>query len=183
VSGAPFRENVRCVRARIMGMSTSNPLAVSHRLPAFMEALPAYLESPAGKKEETSRAVTMLMQMCEFEEFKEMMMYVKKQRDDEAANVTDLLGDAKVSDGAVLSVDGLMDMCSALAASGATDEGWVCPHMSHAMQPASPTCTLRSAAARASRCRANSRDRPHECARTRMSRHVADGPPQAGADV
>jgi len=137
VSGAPFRENVRCVCARIMGMSTSNPLAVSHRLPAFMEALPAYLESPAGKKEETSRAVTMLMQMCEFEEFKEMMMYVKKQRDDEAANVTDLLGDAKVSDGAVLSVDGLLDMCSALAASGATDEGWVCPHMPHAMQPAS----------------------------------------------
>ena len=43
-----------------------------------MEALPAYLDSPAGKKEETSRAVTMLMQMCEFEEFKEMMMYVKK---------------------------------------------------------------------------------------------------------
>jgi hypothetical protein len=92
-----------------------------------MAALPAYLESPAGKKEETSRAVTMLMQMSEFEEFKEMMMYVKKERDDKAASTAqqDLLGDAKASDGAVLSVDGLLDMCGALAASGATDEGWV----------------------------------------------------------
>jgi ADP-ribosylation factor 2-binding protein len=95
------------------------------RLPAFMEALPAYLESDAGKKEETSRAVTMLMQMSEFTEFKEMMMYAKKEREDEAASAGDLLGDAKASDGAVLSVDGLLDMCAALSSSGESDEGWV----------------------------------------------------------
>jgi len=95
------------------------------QLPAFMAALPAYLQSEMAKKDETARAVTMLMQMSEFEEFKEMMMYVKKDREEKAAAAGNMLGDVKASDGAVLSVDGLLDMCAALAASGDTDEGWV----------------------------------------------------------
>ena len=90
-----------------------------------MAALPAYLQSEMAKKDETARAVTMLMQMSEFEEFKEMMMYVKKDREEKAAAAGNMLGDVKASDGAVLSVDGLLDMCAALAASGDTDEGWV----------------------------------------------------------
>jgi len=67
-----------------------------------MEALPAYLDSEAGKKEETSRAVAMLTQMAEFEEFKEMMMYVKKDRKDKASGVGDIIGDTKVTDKSVI---------------------------------------------------------------------------------
>ena len=63
-----------------------------------MEALPAYLDSEAGKKEETGRAVAMLTQMAEFEEFKEMMMYVKKDRKDKASGMGDIIGDTKVTD-------------------------------------------------------------------------------------
>ena len=94
------------------------------RLPAFMEALPAYIQSDAGKKDETYGAVTMLMQMSEFEEFKEMMMYKKKERDERAACTDDMLGNVNSSNGAVLSVDGLLAMCAALAVSGDSNEGW-----------------------------------------------------------
>mmetsp|Transcript_61436 Transcript_61436/g.51963 ORF Transcript_61436/g.51963 Transcript_61436/m.51963 type:complete len:384 (-) Transcript_61436:297-1448(-) len=95
------------------------------KLGAFMEALPDYINSEAGKKEETGKAITMLMQMSEFQEFKEMMMYVRKDRDDKSASTGDLLGGTKASDGAVLSVDGLLDRCATLATSGETEEGWV----------------------------------------------------------
>ena len=75
------------------------------KLSAFMEALPPYLDGPMAKKEETARAVTMLMQMSEFEEFKEMMMYMKKEREDKAAAADgNLLGNVTASDGAVLSM-------------------------------------------------------------------------------
>jgi len=77
------------------------------KLSAFMEALPPYLDGPMAKKEETARAVTMLMQMSEFEEFKEMMMYMKKEREDKAAAADgNLLGNVTASDGAVLSIEG-----------------------------------------------------------------------------
>ena len=77
-------------------------------LPAFMEALPAYLESEAGKKEETGRSVSMLMQMSEFSEFKDMMMYVKKERDLKQENPGDLLPDGDLRTGdTVVGVDGI----------------------------------------------------------------------------
>ena len=90
-----------------------------------MEALPSFLESPAGKEEATANAVTMLTQMSDFSEFKEMMMFIKKDREEKAANAGDLLGETKASDGAVLNVDGLLDMCAELATSAQSDEGWV----------------------------------------------------------
>ena len=80
------------------------------KLSAFMEALPPYLDGPMAKKEETARAVTMLMQMSEFEEFKEMMMYMKKEREDKAAAADgNLLGNVTASDGAVLSVGEILE--------------------------------------------------------------------------
>ena len=85
--------------------------------------------------------------------------------DDKAANETDLLGDAKASDGAVLSVDGLLDMCGALAASGATDEGWVysrCPSLCRLRA----LCSLLLALLTHLTVSPGSGDRPRECAQT-----------------
>jgi len=50
-------------------------------MPDFMEALPAYLEGPGGSKEETSSAVTLLLDVSDFGAFKEMMMFEKQEKD------------------------------------------------------------------------------------------------------
>ncbi|KAJ1492209.1 hypothetical protein T484DRAFT_1771709 [Baffinella frigidus] len=48
----------------------------------FMGALPAYFEGPGAQKEETARAVTMLLEISDFTDFKNMMLYAKRQKEE-----------------------------------------------------------------------------------------------------
>mmetsp|Transcript_725 Transcript_725/g.1785 ORF Transcript_725/g.1785 Transcript_725/m.1785 type:complete len:386 (-) Transcript_725:207-1364(-) len=92
----------------------------------FMGALPAYFEGPGAQKEETARAVTMLLEISDFTDFKNMMLYAKRQKEEATeAPSADAKGQGEMN---VLSleVDGLLDMCAALADAGNQegDAGW-----------------------------------------------------------
>jgi len=102
---------------------------------AFQRALPGYLESGMGlKDEQTGRAVTTLLEVGDFTQFREMMMFEKKKRE-EAAAKADAKGDDDMhglsADSAQLTDVGLgvaemMDMCAALSeASDSTSKDWV----------------------------------------------------------
>lgn len=94
----------------------------------FQERLPDYLEGPGGKDEEVGKAIQMLLEVSDYQQFKEMMMFLKKQEeenemkdagDDQLAGVT--VDSAQL---ACLDIKGMMTMCATLAA--ATDDitGW-----------------------------------------------------------
>lgn len=95
----------------------------------FMEALPAFLEGPGGKDEAIGKAVTTLLEVGDYRQFREMMLYTKKELDDgeEKHSEARLRGvstkGTDVSGVATLDVEGMMDMCAALA-SAADEEGW-----------------------------------------------------------
>lgn len=96
---------------------------------AFQRALPDYLEGPGGRDEATGKAIQMLLEIGDFQQFKEMMMFTKKQREDQSeskgSEVDDMVGlAAESSQLAGLDVDGMMDMCAALSDAADEDSKW-----------------------------------------------------------
>mmetsp|Transcript_39708 Transcript_39708/g.77719 ORF Transcript_39708/g.77719 Transcript_39708/m.77719 type:complete len:383 (+) Transcript_39708:89-1237(+) len=92
----------------------------------FQEALPAYLEGPGGSKEETSATVALLLEVSDFEAFKGMMLFTKKERDNKASGAAaGTVSSDYAAGGLVMDVAGMMDMCANLAASAKDEEGWI----------------------------------------------------------
>mmetsp|Transcript_24452 Transcript_24452/g.61680 ORF Transcript_24452/g.61680 Transcript_24452/m.61680 type:complete len:212 (+) Transcript_24452:438-1073(+) len=87
------------------------------------EALGPYLEGPGGTKEETAKTVTLLLEVSDFESFRDMMLFTKKERDnakEAPSKPADIANDGR----GMMDVEGLMDHVAALSSSAKSDEGW-----------------------------------------------------------
>ena len=97
----------------------------------FMIQLPDYLEG-AGKSEESiGKAVTTLLEVSDFIQFREMMLCTKRNMDeDEGKHSEDRLKDITISSSEALdiassaTVQGMMVLCSNLAGAQDQEEGW-----------------------------------------------------------
>jgi hypothetical protein len=93
----------------------------------FQEALGPYLEGPGGSKEETSKTVTLLLEVSDFQAFRDMMLFTKKERERAAGGNADAKAhedDVRIDGSGIFDIDGLMDMVANLANNAKTDEGW-----------------------------------------------------------
>ena len=63
-------------------------------LGSFMSCLPNFLEGPGGKDEAIGKAVTLLLEVSDFEQFKQMMMYRKKEIEEADSKGIDVLSPA-----------------------------------------------------------------------------------------
>uniref|UniRef100_A0A6U2CB16 ADP-ribosylation factor-like protein 2-binding protein n=1 Tax=Hemiselmis andersenii TaxID=464988 RepID=A0A6U2CB16_HEMAN len=90
----------------------------------FEEALGTYLEGPGGTREETAKTVTLLLEVSDFEGFRDMMLFTKKERENKASGAGDAGNDIKIDGSGMFDIDGLMDMVANLSNNAATDEGW-----------------------------------------------------------
>lgn len=93
----------------------------------FQRDLPAYLEGPGAQDEATGRAITMLLEAGDFAQFKEMMLFSKRERDEgemKDSGEDQLSGVQVDQDKAVLAaldVEGMMQTTASLSA--AADSG------------------------------------------------------------
>lgn len=104
------------------------PKSVDYAL--FQRDLPEYLEGAGAKDEATGRAITMLLEAGDFNQFREMMLFSKRERDEgEMKSCEDQLSGVKTDqdlDKAVLAsldVDGMMETTASLSAASESN-GW-----------------------------------------------------------
>jgi hypothetical protein len=94
----------------------------------FMASLPEYISGPGKSDEATGKAITMLLEVSDFEQFKVMMMVNRREREEEESKMSErqLVGISTTgSDIAAFDVDGMMDMCAALSNAADEEAGWV----------------------------------------------------------
>lgn len=101
---------------------------------AFMQALPEYIEGPQGRNDEaTGKAIQLLVEASDFVQFRNMMMFLKKEKEEQESKHTEdlitkdvtMLGKGKeISQIASSDVEGMMERCSMLASAAEKDEGW-----------------------------------------------------------
>jgi len=98
---------------------------------AFMQALPTYLEGPGRGNERAGKAITLLLEASDFIQFREMMLFTKRQKDERSESKITGVDDRDVVDqhkmGAELSAfdfHGMMDLCAQLS-NASQDDGWV----------------------------------------------------------
>ena len=107
-----------------------NGLPSGFDMTAFQRALPAYLESPTGLKDEaTGKAVTMLLETGDYVQFREMMMFTKRKREEsKTADEGDMVGLVADSRQGVAAADadvaGMMDLCAALSEGAQSTDSW-----------------------------------------------------------
>ena len=95
-----------------------------------MTQLPDYLEGEGKNEESIGAAVTTLLEVSDFIQFREMMLCTKRNMDeDEGKHSEDRLKDITISSSEALdmaenSVKGMMELCSNLAVAQDADEGW-----------------------------------------------------------
>ena len=80
----------------------------------FQRSLPGYIDGPGKGDEATGKAITMLIEVGDFEQFKTMMMFYRREQEEEEGKhsgdqltgiATNSMDVAQISD-----VDGMMDM-------------------------------------------------------------------------
>jgi hypothetical protein len=94
---------------------------------AFMTALPEFLEGEGGREEDIGKAVTLLLEVGDFVQFRDMMLYLKKEEDqaEEKHSEDHLKGmSVKASSVPTTDVDGMMNMCANLSTAADTESGW-----------------------------------------------------------
>ena len=94
-------------------------LPSSFDMATFQKELPAYLEAEGLRDEKTGKAVTLLLEVGDFGQFREMMMFSKRQQEEEKEGETNdmagLQADGRQVTDVGVSVTEMMDMCAALA--------------------------------------------------------------------
>lgn len=96
----------------------------------FMKQLPDYLEGSGRSDENVGNAVTTLLEVSDFIQFREMMLCTKrKMEEEEGKHNEELLESAKISSNEALditnnAVNGMMDLCSRLALAQDNEDGW-----------------------------------------------------------
>jgi hypothetical protein len=82
---------------------------------------------PGKDDEATGRAITLLLEVSDYRQFREMMMFTKREIEEgEKKHAEDQLDGVSVSTSQLASLDihGMMDMCATLATAGNNEEGW-----------------------------------------------------------
>lgn len=100
---------------------------------AFMKALPDYLEGAGRQNEAIGKAVTLLLEASDYNQFKEMMLFTKREKEERAeakssgTDVDNSIIQYKVSGQEITSFDigGMMEMCANLSSAAEDEEGWV----------------------------------------------------------
>ena len=92
-----------------------------------MHSLPAYIEGPGGKDEATGKAITLLLEVSDFQQFKTMMMFYRREKEEaESKHADEQLVGVRTDGHDVAMIDdveGMMDMCATLATAADTS-GW-----------------------------------------------------------
>lgn len=102
---------------------------LSYDMANFMESLPAYLEGEGKRNESIGKAIVLLLEVSDFSQFKEMMMFRKKEIEDikeakENDNEIDRL-EASGKELHDLDVGEMMEQCATLASAAQLEDGWV----------------------------------------------------------
>mmetsp|Transcript_29277 Transcript_29277/g.45879 ORF Transcript_29277/g.45879 Transcript_29277/m.45879 type:complete len:389 (+) Transcript_29277:39-1205(+) len=95
----------------------------------FMQDLPGFLESEAGKKEEIGKIVQTLLEISDFRDFKEMMLFSKRAKEEakekaEGVVKKDMVEGTLDEKQSLIQVDGIIELCAQLSASEDASEGW-----------------------------------------------------------
>jgi hypothetical protein len=101
----------------------------------FMKSLPDFLEGPGGKDDGVGASITLLLEVSDFQQFKAMMLFARREKDEAESKHADELLDGKATSAAQtevseataalagLDVEGMMHMCEELAQAGANGGG------------------------------------------------------------
>lgn len=103
-------------------------LAADFDMSDFMNSLPDYINGPGKSDEATGKAVTLLVEVSDFEQFKVMMMVNRREKEEEESKNSDqqLKGvHTSSADIAAFDVEGMMDTVATLADAADEDFGWV----------------------------------------------------------
>jgi len=101
---------------------------ITSNLSDFMQALPAYLEGPGKNNETAGNAITLLLEASDFIQFRDMMLFTKRQMDDRREakisgndSVIDTLS-ASGQELSLLNIDVMMDKCANLSIAAESDD-------------------------------------------------------------
>ena len=104
---------------------------LSVNITSFMAALPAYLEGEGKYDEAAGKAITLLMEASDFIQFRDMMMFIKREIEDKreakASGDDDETVAAMTVKGKELAdfeVAEMMTKCAELSTAASSDEGW-----------------------------------------------------------
>ena len=92
----------------------------------FMGSLPAYIEGEGRNDDATGKAITLLLEVSDFQQFKMMMLFARREKEEGESKHAgfQLEGiSTKGSDVMIADVEGMMDMAIDLA-QVADDNGW-----------------------------------------------------------
>lgn len=94
----------------------------------LLSDLPAYMEGPGAKDEAVGKAIQMLLDAGDFNQFREMMLYLKKQREEGEMKDSgdDQLQGVRMDQDkemlAALDIEGMMETCGSLSAAADSAE-------------------------------------------------------------
>ena len=101
---------------------------ITSNMSDFMQSLPAYLEGPGKNNEMAGNAITLLLEASDFIQFRDMMLFTKRQMDDRREakfsgndSVIDTLS-ASGKDLSLLNIDVMMDKCANLSIVAESDD-------------------------------------------------------------
>jgi hypothetical protein len=86
----------------------------------FMRSLPSYIEGPGRTDEATGKAITLLLEVSDFKQFRDMMMFRRRELDDhqDSKHAEEQLVGARVV--VIDDVEDMMEMCKEVAAADDT---------------------------------------------------------------
>eukprot|EP01041_Mallomonas_annulata_P003584 gene3584-7123_t len=94
---------------------------------SFLQNLPEFVEGPGSKDTAISESITILLEVADFQQFKEMMSFRKRELEETDSKSTENLLDGIKAHGkelGLLDVDEMMDQCATLASAADDVEGW-----------------------------------------------------------
>lgn len=95
----------------------------------FMSSLPDYIDQPEVINDnQIGKAITLLLEVSDFQQFKSMMLFTKREREEEETKHNDeQLTGLKVSSNEVdafSNVNEMMGLCASLSSAASDDDGW-----------------------------------------------------------
>ena len=96
----------------------------------FMAALPGYLEGAGRHNDRAGRAIQLLLEASDFNQFRDMMMFTKKdlemKRESKISGDDSVVANSKVTGNELASLDvgSMMEKCANLSTAASSEEGW-----------------------------------------------------------
>lgn len=100
----------------------------------FMQALPNYLEGPGKSNEKAGKAITLLLEASDFLQFREMMLFTKRQSDERSEAKVSGVDDRDLVAGHIINgtelssfdYNDMMGLCAQLSNASQDDDWEVC---------------------------------------------------------